>query len=101
MPNCRHLTLRYPNQPLAFFHHTFLVPPSQTRRLQSLHNSPTVQHRKLHPSSETDPKSAANHFGGSLKIRMTEYTNKQQKQRPHTRKSARQTAVTAAKSLFM
>src|SRR4029077_10404695 len=62
---------------------------------QSRNNSPTVQHRKLRPSPETDPSSAANHFGGSLKIRMTSYTNKQQKRRFRTPKSARQTAVTA------
>ena len=68
---------------------------------QSRNNSPTVEHRKLRPSPETDPLSAANHFGGSLKIRMTSTQIKQQKRRPRTPKSPRQTAETPAKSLFM
>ena len=71
---------------------------------QSRNNSPTVQHRKLRPSPETDPRSAVNHLGGSLTTlttRMTSTQIKQQKRRPRTPKSARQTAVTAAKSLFM
>src|SRR6266478_8994360 len=38
---------------------------------QSRNNSPTVEHRKLRPSPETDPLSAVNHFGGSLTIRVT------------------------------
>src|ERR1700674_1055482 len=44
------------------FHHIFPVPPSQTPNRKSRNNSPTVQHRKLCPSPETDPKSAAKHL---------------------------------------
>src|SRR6202521_16476 len=68
---------------------------------QSRNNSPTVQHRKLRPSPETDPKSAANHVGGVFENKGDKYTNKQQKRRPRTSPSARQIAETPAKSLFM
>src|SRR6266849_1917299 len=68
---------------------------------QSRNNSPTVQHRKLRPSPETDPLSAAKHLRRLFENKDDKYTNKQQKRRPCTPKSARQTAVTAAKSLFM
>src|SRR5713101_1231922 len=67
---------------------------------QSRNNSPTVQHRKLRPSPETDPLSAAKHLRRLFENKDDKYTNKQQKRRLCTPKSARQTAVTAAKSLF-
>jgi hypothetical protein len=68
---------------------------------QSRNNSPTVEHRKLCPSPETDPLSAANHFGGSLKIRMTSTQISSRNGDCAPPKSARQTAASPAKSLFM
>ena len=64
---------------------------------QSRNNSPTVQHRKRCPSPETDPSSTAKH----LRRLFDKRTTKQQKRPPCTPKSARQTAASPAKSLFM
>jgi len=68
---------------------------------QSRNNSPTVQHRKLRPSPETDPLFATNHFGGSLKIRMTNTQISSGNGDCAPPKSPRQTAASPAKSLFM
>src|SRR5258708_32843421 len=83
------------------FHHIFLVPPSQTPNRKSRNNSPTVQHRKLCPSPETDPLSAVKHLRRLFDKRTTSTPITHQKRQPRTPKSARQTAETAAKSLFM
>src|SRR4029077_14654936 len=68
---------------------------------QSRNNSPTVQHRKLRPSPETDPKSAASHLRRLFDNRTTSTQIKHEKRRFRTSPSARQIAETPAKSLFM
>src|SRR6267143_895133 len=78
-PTARNSSLTPISEPhdLPFSSHISCTLNTDTQS-QSRNNSPTVQHRKLRPSPETDPLSAANHFGGSL-TKDDKYTNKQQK----------------------
>src|SRR5260370_28729258 len=68
---------------------------------ESRNNSPTVQHRKRCPSPETDPSSTAKHLRRLFDKRTRSTQIKQQKRPPCTSRSARQTAESPAKSLFM
>jgi hypothetical protein len=101
-PTARNSSLTSISEPqdLPFSSHISCTLITDTQS-QSRNNSPTLQHRKLRPSPETDPLSAANHFGGSLTKGQQVHKLKQQKRRLRTPKSARQTAVSPAKSLFM
>src|SRR5258708_21606456 len=54
-----------PSNPGSFSSHISCTLITDTQP-QSRNNSPTVQHRKPHPSPETDPLSPANQFGGSF-----------------------------------
>src|ERR1700687_2671345 len=66
LPNCRHLTLRCPEAaPRPFSSHFSCTAITDTES-QSCNNSPTVQHRELHPSPETDPSSAAKSSSAAL-----------------------------------
>src|SRR5260221_6229283 len=97
---------RNPNSAPVLFPSHFSCTAITDTKSHSCNNSPRVQHRELRPSSEPEPSSAAKHFGGSLKIslKIIRMTNTQISSRRGDcapPKSARQTAVSPAKSLFM
>src|SRR6266436_1851280 len=68
-PTARNSSLTRISEPhdLPFSSHISCTLITDTQS-QSRNNSLTVEHRKLRPSPETDPLSAANYFGGSLTI---------------------------------
>src|SRR6266849_219092 len=88
------------NSAPAFFHHIFLVRPSQTPnrnpaiipRQCSIENCARLQRRTHHPPQ--------NHFRRLFDKQTTSRRQAVEAVRPHP-KSARQTAESSAKSLFM
>jgi len=101
-PTARNSSLTSISEPqdLPFSSHISCTLITDTQS-QSRNNSPTLQHRKIASVSRDRPIIPRKSFRRLFDKRTTSTQIKQQKRRLSTPKSARQTAASPAKSLFM